>query len=282
MRASAAFSVLAIAGSALAAPAPLETVTDLHVVWETVIHTVYATEGYAAATSAPAPVPEAPKTTGYPVVQPPKPTQEAPKPQPTKEAPKPKPKPTTQAYQPPPAPEATKGYGQPPASETTKGYGPPPAPKPTQSYEPPAPPADDGYMGVVNEWRGKMGMPNLKVNSILVENAEKVVSCSNGQMKHQLFEGTGGQVLAPGDAGTDGFKKVFVGGWLCEMPGLLGLNGVCNEMSKGWAYEGQTGHAEILTDPKYQYIGCALHEGIWCCDVSERAPSVPTEERKCA
>jgi uncharacterized protein YkwD len=275
MRASTAFSVLAIAGSALAAPAPLETVTDLHVVWETVVHTVYATEGYAAPTPPPAPVAEAPKTTGYPVVEPPKPTKEAPKPQPTKEAPKP----TTEAYQAPKP--TTEAYQAPPAPETTKGYGQPPAPEPTQTYEPPAPPADDGYMGVVNEWRGKMGMSNLKVDSVLVKNAEKVVECGNGVMKHQLFDGTGGQVLAPGDAGNDGFKKVFVGGWLCEMPGLLGLNGVCNEMSKGWAYEGQTGHAEILTDPQYKYIGCALHEGIWCCDVSADAPPEP-KERVCA
>ena len=45
-------------------------------------------------------------------------------------------------------------------------------------------------------------------------------------------------------------------------------------MSKGWSYEGQTGHAEILTDPKYKTIGCALKEGIWCCDVSTQNPSL--------
>ena len=249
MRASTAFSILALAGSALAAPAPAE-VTQMHTVVETVIHTVYATEGYAAPTAAPAPVIEATLTYG---ASEPAPTKEAPKPkpEPTKEAPKPKPEPTKEAPKPKPTQEA-------------------PKPQPSQSYESPAPPADNGYMGVVNEWRNKMGMPELKMNSFLQKSAEHVVMYSKGQMIHHLYDGTGGQVLAPGDAGNEGFTKVFVGGWLCEMPGLPGLNGVCNEMSKGWAYEGQTGHAKILTDPQYQYIGCALDQGIWCCDVSAK------------
>jgi uncharacterized protein YkwD len=259
MRASTAFSVLALAGSALAAPAPAE-VTNTHTVVETVVHTVYATEGYSAPTAAPAPVIEATVTYGAP-----EPTKEAPKPQPTKEAPKPqptkeapKPQPTKEA----PKPQPTQGYGAP--AQPTQGYEPPAAPQPTQ----PAPPSDDGYMGVVNEWRSKLGMSNLELYSVLQNNAQGVVEASNGQMIHDLRRGTGGQVLAPGDAGKEGFEKVFVGGWLCEMPGLPGLNGVCNEMSKGWAYEGQTGHAKILTDPQYKYIGCALHKGIWCCDVA--------------
>jgi hypothetical protein len=49
-------------------------------------------------------------------------------------------------------------------------------------------------------------------------------------------------------------------------------------MSKGWAYEGQTGHAKILTDAKYKTIGCALAKGIWCCDVSSKDPTMDQKE----
>jgi hypothetical protein len=94
---------------------------------------------------------------------------------------------------------------------------------------------------------------------------DTVVS-SNGQMVHKLNPGSFGQVLAPGNA--DDFEHVFVGGWLCEIPSLPGLDGVCAKQSEGWAYAGQTGHAEILTSDQYSKIGCALHAGIWCCDVA--------------
>jgi hypothetical protein len=87
-------------------------------------------------------------------------------------------------------------------------------------------------------------------------------------MVHKLNPGTFGQVLAPAPATDDGFTKAFVGGWLCEMPNLPGLDGVCAKMSEGWSYEGQTGHAEILTSSNYSKIGCANHAGIWCCDLA--------------
>jgi hypothetical protein len=87
-------------------------------------------------------------------------------------------------------------------------------------------------------------------------------------MKHKLNPGTYGQVLAPGKPDMESFLSVFVGGWLCEIPTLPGLDGVCSTMSKGWSYEGQTGHAEILTSDNYSKIGCKNYEGIWCCDLA--------------
>ena len=111
-----------------------------------------------------------------------------------------------------------------------------------------------------------MGMKPLAHDSKLESNAMDTVVSSNGQMVHKLNPGSFGQVLAPGNA--DDFEHVFVGGWLCEMPSLPGLDGVCATQSEGWAYAGQTGHAEILTSDSYSKIGCALHEGIWCCDLA--------------
>jgi hypothetical protein len=111
-----------------------------------------------------------------------------------------------------------------------------------------------------------MGMKPLANDAKLQSNAMDTVVSSNGQMVHKLNPGSYGQVLAPGNA--DDFEHVFVGGWLCEMPSLPGLDGVCATQSEGWAYEGQTGHAEILTSDNYSKIGCALHAGIWCCDLA--------------
>jgi len=234
------FALAALAGSALAAPSyggygqQHEEVKNVHVVVETVVKTVYVTEGYEvpAATSAVVyPPPAAPTTT---VVY---------------EAPKPS-KPAEPVYE---APAPVK---------------PTPAPAPTPEAPAPAPPAQGGYMGVVDEWRSKMGLSQLACDSTLEANAQKVVEKGNGVMRHELFPGTYGQVLAPGGEGVEAFEKVYVGGWLCEMPGKKGLDGVCDKMSEGWAYEGQTGHAKILTEGDYTKIGCALHMGIWCCDLA--------------
>ena len=82
----------------------------------------------------------------------------------------------------------------------------------------------------------------------------------------ELNPGSMAQVLAPGDASN--FENVFVGGWLCEVPSLPGLNGICSSMSAGWDYEGQTGHADILSSTSYTKIGCALFDGIWGCDLA--------------
>ncbi|KAF1343757.1 hypothetical protein EJ07DRAFT_147854 [Lizonia empirigonia] len=111
-----------------------------------------------------------------------------------------------------------------------------------------------------------MGMKNLVNNAKLESNAMDTVVSSNGQMVHKLNPGTYGQVLAPGS--HEDFENVFVHGWLCEIPTLRGLHGVCSAQSDGWAYDGQTGHAEILTSGSYSKIGCASFAGIWCCDLA--------------
>ncbi|KAK5080850.1 hypothetical protein LTR70_009524 [Exophiala xenobiotica] len=119
--------------------------------------------------------------------------------------------------------------------------------------------SNGGYMDVVSEWRAKMGMSPLAEDSTLQANALKTAADGNGNMVHQLNEGSFGQVLAPGDASE--FERCFVGGWLC-------LDGVCSTMSQGWAYGGQTGHAELLSSTKYSKIGCGNAGGIWACDLA--------------
>ena len=123
------------------------------------------------------------------------------------------------------------------------------------------------YMGIVNEWRGKMKMEHLKHDGGLERNALNTVQESNGQMKHKLNKGSFGQVLAPGKCGDmNAFYSAFVGGWLCERPNLPGLNGVCNSLKSKWRHT-STGHADILTDKKYKKIGCACSRDIWSCDL---------------
>lgn len=131
---------------------------------------------------------------------------------------------------------------------------------------PVTPATGTGYMGVVEAWRSKMGLSALAHDDKLESNAKDCVVSSAGQMKHKLNTGSFGQVLAPGD--VDNFEHVFLGGWLCEIPTLAGLNGICATASDGWSYQGQTGHAEILTSPNYSKIGCACFDGIWACDLA--------------
>lgn len=162
---------------------------------------------------------------------------------------------------------------------TVKGSAPTPVAQAQQTWQPAAaaastwapvasaaPVANDGsWQSVVSEWRSRMGLPSMQPSDSLVANALKTCQDGNGQMVHELNPGTMGQVLAPGQ--PDEFVKVFVGGWLCEMPDAPGMDGVCSTMSAGWAYGGETGHAEILRGT-YQNIGCANAGGIWACDVS--------------
>lgn len=123
-----------------------------------------------------------------------------------------------------------------------------------------------GYMSIVSKWRSTMGLSALSQDSKLEANALDTSVSANGALKHKLNTGSMGQVMAPGDAGN--FEKVFVGGWLCEIPSLPGLGSVCGSMSKGWNHAGQTGHAKILSDPKYKKIGCGLAKGVWTCDLA--------------
>jgi hypothetical protein len=255
MRSTIALSVAALAGSALAAPsygrpAP-DVVENVHYKVETVVETVYVTQGvYDAKNWAPKPSKAAEYQANKPVYHAPVetivytvPAAAPAPPAPTVAAPKP-----SKVYTPAPQP-------------TTE------APKPTAEAAKPAAPAND-YMGIVDEWRAKLGLSKLECSSELEKNAMNVVVEGNGVMKHKLNPGTFGQVLAPGDPGVESFEHVFVGGWLCEIPSLPGLEGVCTDASKGWTYEGQTGHAEILTSPNYSKIGCQVHQGIWCCDLA--------------
>jgi uncharacterized protein YkwD len=120
-------------------------------------------------------------------------------------------------------------------------------------------------MAIVDEWRAKLGLSKLEYDSQLEQNAAKTCREGNGQMVHQLNEGSMGQVLAPGS--PDEFYHVFVGGWLCEKPNMPGMDGVCTEASKGWYYT-STGHADILTAPQYKKIGCACEKNVWGCDLA--------------
>jgi len=142
-----------------------------------------------------------------------------------------------------------------------------PADTPAASASAPAASSNDGtYMSIVAEWRSKMGMSALTEDSTLAANALKTAVDGNGQMVHELNPGSMAQVLAPGDASD--FEKCFVGGWLCEVPTLPGLDGICDTMSQGWAYGGETGHADILSSTSYSKIGCGNADGIWACDLA--------------
>ena len=152
------------------------------------------------------------------------------------------------------APQASATYTQPAVAQ------------PTASSAPVDAGSSDGYMGTVNQWRGKLGLSNLSEDSKLQGNALKTAQDGNGEMVHQLNPGSMAQVLAPGS--PDEFVKVFVGGWLCELPNMPGMDGICDSMSAGWAYGGQTGHADILKSSSYSKIGCACATGIWSCDLA--------------
>jgi uncharacterized protein YkwD len=246
----ATFAIAALAGAAIAAPSygngyGSKPVENVHVVVETVVKTVYVTEGYEVPTPTPAYVAPAAPTTTTTVAKPAKPTDAYPVvSMPAYEAPAP----AQPTYA--PAPEPT--------------YAPEPTPEPTP--EQPAPPATGGYMDVVSKWRSKMGMKELAVSSKLEGTSKDTVDSSPGRMKHKLNSGVYGQVLAEGTA--DNFEHVFLGGWLCERANLPGLGNACETASDGWNYQGQTGHADILTSPEYTQIGCSFATGIWCCDLA--------------
>jgi hypothetical protein len=220
MRSAIALSVAALAGSALAHPSYSQyqhkEVKNVHVIVETVVHTVYE--------------PVKPTSTSI-YVAPPAPTSEAPKPT------------TTAVYT--PAPEPTSE-----APTTT-------AAAPSASAAPPS--GGDTYIGIVSEWRAKLGLKELASSAELKKNALNCVTASAGVMTHKLNPGTYGQVLAPGKHTMESFLSVFIGGWLCEIPTLPGLDGVCSTMSEG---------CKILTSDNYSKIGCAWFDSIWGCDLA--------------
>ncbi|EXJ56614.1 hypothetical protein A1O7_06958 [Cladophialophora yegresii CBS 114405] len=148
---------------------------------------------------------------------------------------------------------------------------PQPSSAPADSWAPAAPastptsaPASTGasggqgdYMSVVSKMRAAGGLPPLTQDSKLEANALKTSQDSTNGLQHELNPGTFAQVLAPGS--PDNFESVYVGGWLCELPNLPGLDGICSSAAQGWDHSnGETGHAEILTSTKYSKIGCAI------------------------
>lgn len=163
----------------------------------------------------------------------------------------------------PAAPETPKASPSAPAASPSAAA--PEVPKASASA-PASSGSSDGYMGVVQQWRSKMGMSALTEDSTLAANALKTAQDGNGEMKHELNPGSMAQVLAPGQPSD--FEKCFVGGWLCEVPSLPGLDGICSTMSAGWAYGGETGHADILSSTSYSKIGCGNADGIWACDLA--------------
>jgi len=169
------------------------------------------------------------------------------------------------------------------ATPTYGGFynGPPPAAAapteaPAASSPPPSSPpsnsgpsgGQDGYLDVVSKWRAAGGLPALAQDSTLEANALKTSTDSTNGLQHELNPGTFAQVLAPGDSSN--FESVYVGGWLCEIPSLPGLDGICSTEAQGWDHsDGETGHAEILTSTSYTKIGCALSgTGVWACDLA--------------
>lgn len=235
MHAIASLSILALAGSVLAAP-----VANVNVVYVTDVTTVVVT---AEATQAAATVYET-QTQQQPHTW-------------TRHHHYSHPAVATTVYQEAPPQETT----TPPPQTTEQPQPTTEQPQPTSTQAPAS-----GYMGTVNEWRGKLGLPTLAQDATLEANALKTCSDHPGQMVHELNSGSNAQVLAPG--GPDDFVKVFVGGWLCEKPNMAGMNGICDTMSQGWSYEGQTGHADILSSTSYTKIGCANYSGIWACDLT--------------
>ncbi|ETI26359.1 hypothetical protein G647_03136 [Cladophialophora carrionii CBS 160.54] len=153
---------------------------------------------------------------------------------------------------------------------------------PADSWAPAAPsatptsaPADTGasggqgnYMAVVSKMRAAGGLPSFTQDSTLEANALKTSTESTNGLQHQLNPGTFAQVLAPGS--VDNFESVYVGGWLCEIPSLPGLNGICSTAAQGWDHSnGETGHADVLSSTKYSKIGCAISgTGVWACDLA--------------
>ncbi|KAJ4522651.1 hypothetical protein HRR78_000138 [Exophiala dermatitidis] len=127
---------------------------------------------------------------------------------------------------------------------------------------------ESGYMAVVSKWRAAGGYPALTRDSTLEANALKTSTNSVGGLIHELNPGSFAQVLAPGSPSN--FENVYVGGWLCEIPSLPGLDGICSTESKGWSYGGQTGHASILSSTSYSKIGCAIstNTNVWACDLA--------------
>ena len=152
-----------------------------------------------------------------------------------------------------PAPSEAPAPSQAPAPSEAPAPSPAPAapPAPVSSPAPSPSPVTSGgsggqddYMSVVSQWRSAGGLPALTQDSTLEANALKTSTDSTNGLEHELNPGTMAQVLAPGNDGN--FESVYVGGWLCEIPTLPGLNGICVTETQGWDHsDGETGHATV-------------------------------------
>ena len=175
--------------------------------------------------------------------------------------------PATAEQTPPAAADSSAAPYTPPASSGSDSGSDSGASAPAASAPSTGSSGGSGYIAIVNEWRGKMGLPSLTQDSTLEANAIKTSKDAGTSLTHELNPGSMAQVLAPGDASN--FESVFVGGWLCEVPSLPGLgSSVCNSASQGWDHGGQTGHADILSSTTYTKIGCGLDPSIWACDLA--------------
>jgi hypothetical protein len=168
-------------------------------------------------------------------------------------------------------PQASQPQTEQPASSdsgsSSGSSGSPPASSPSTPPSSGGSSGGSGYMAVVQQWRSNMGLPALTEDNTLQSNALDTSVSSGGQLVHKLNAGSMAQVMAPGNTGN--FESVFVGGWLCEMPGLKGLGAsVCDSASQGWNHGGQTGHAEILSSTQYTKIGCGNADDMWTCDLA--------------
>ena len=164
---------------------------------------------------------------------------------------------------------AARPTARPTSQDLPKPSAPPSKDTPDQGQNGDGQQAMADVLSIANKWRAKLGHPLFTYSNKMYNNALKTAYNGRGQMVHELNSGTYGQVLAPGDnASTEEFERVFVGGWLCERPELPGLDGICDELSKGWVYNGQVGHANALINNDYTCIGCAYVFGIWACDMS--------------
>ncbi|KAF4595463.1 Transglycosylase-like domain protein [Ophiocordyceps camponoti-floridani] len=199
------------------------------------------------------------------------PSDPEPKPKPEPE-PEPEPKPAPPASTPPNRKNRPAEQGPSPETRpSNRDDGIPGDPKPGKTFPKFGRTDMSNYMDVVNYWRGAMGLSKLSRSSALEK--EALAACMQSTpLNLQHTQGLGAQVLAPGK--PDSFEYVFVGGWLCERNTLPGIGAACQLISKGipgetgWDYQGQTGHADILTDRTITEIGCNHANGVWGCNMT--------------
>lgn len=130
-----------------------------------------------------------------------------------------------------------------------------------------------------NHYRSLMGFPEFTYSSKLGANAAKTNEDDGANsMTHELNPGSMAQCISQADdtkasGNFSPFDLTYLG-WLCEISdGRLG--GDCDVMESATHMQiTDTGHAEILRDPKYTQMGCNYldstqhlsYKGLWTCD----------------